>query len=402
MNTSTQTEQQLLRHQIIRVMLLRALAMSMGFAVPFFVDFWERRFGLTLTEILLLEALFQGVWLLFDVPFGYLADIWGRRRALVLGSCLLACGAGIYTWNRGVSGLILAEVFLAVGMAAISGADQAILRHSLRLHQREGDFDRYWSYAQAAEVVSLTLSAIVGGLLYTWNDLLPFYAALLGFLLLLLVAVSLREAPRSSQGEGRRHLAEMARIARQCLTNRRLLWVFLMNGFVFAQLQVSLWLSPKYLVAAGFEVGTLGWISAAFGVLTAIIIGRLSRRLSGCNRRRVAMRNVVILATCYGLLSFPATGFGLIFFAIIQWTRAEFRVRPPGWVRREIDHDDHATGSSFTGAIFRVMFIALAVCIHLIARDWSVEQMFRLLAVISLVGGALLCWSCPPPRHGVR
>ena len=59
--------------------------------VPVAVPFFQSK-GLTMRDVFTLQALFAGVVLLAEVPSGYMADLFGRRRVLLVGA--LFCGLG--------------------------------------------------------------------------------------------------------------------------------------------------------------------------------------------------------------------------------------------------------------------------------------------------------------------
>ena len=53
--------------------------------IPVIVPFFESR-GLTLAQVFYLQAIFAAFVVLFEVPSGYIADVFGRRNALIAGS----------------------------------------------------------------------------------------------------------------------------------------------------------------------------------------------------------------------------------------------------------------------------------------------------------------------------
>ena len=55
----------------------------MLFPVPTIVLFWQR-YGMSLTDIMVLQALFAFAMVVLEIPSGYLADIVGRRKTLIL------------------------------------------------------------------------------------------------------------------------------------------------------------------------------------------------------------------------------------------------------------------------------------------------------------------------------
>src|ERR1700676_4987456 len=62
-----------------------------------------------------------------EVPTGWLADRFGHRASLVLGSLLQVAGMLICWLGSGIAGLLAASVVVAAGDAFRSGADRALL-----------------------------------------------------------------------------------------------------------------------------------------------------------------------------------------------------------------------------------------------------------------------------------
>src|SRR6185436_8271066 len=66
------------------------------FPIPIITLFWKEQIGLTLTEIMLLQAIFGSASVLLEFPSGYLADRVGYRTALVAGVLLWTVGWVLY------------------------------------------------------------------------------------------------------------------------------------------------------------------------------------------------------------------------------------------------------------------------------------------------------------------
>lgn len=63
--------------------------------VPIIVPFYKMN-GLNAMQILTVQASFSASQLLFEVPAGYFADFFGRRRALVAAALFMCMGVTIY------------------------------------------------------------------------------------------------------------------------------------------------------------------------------------------------------------------------------------------------------------------------------------------------------------------
>ena len=72
----------------------------MPIAVPFF-----QSKGLSMQDVFSLQAFFGFVVVITEVPSGYFADLFGRKRALVVGFCHEICGEMGFGWCRRLQGV---------------------------------------------------------------------------------------------------------------------------------------------------------------------------------------------------------------------------------------------------------------------------------------------------------
>jgi MFS family permease len=58
--------------------------------------------------------IFAGIVAL-EIPSGWMADVWGRRKTLILGTILGSAGFMMYSFSYGFWAFILAEIILGAG-----------------------------------------------------------------------------------------------------------------------------------------------------------------------------------------------------------------------------------------------------------------------------------------------
>jgi MFS family permease len=119
--------------------------------------FWKDQIGLSLAEILLLQAIFSLATLVMEFPSGYISDRIGYRFALNLACLLGITGWATYTLAGSFTGVLIAELQLGASYAFISGADSALLYETLRYDSREEHYAKYdgrmTAWAQAGEAI---------------------------------------------------------------------------------------------------------------------------------------------------------------------------------------------------------------------------------------------------------
>ena len=133
--------------------------------------------GLSMSQILVLSAVYFAGTALLGIPLARLADRWGYRRALVIGAGALALGAAFAAFAHGHGVFIAAQIALAAGAALDSGTDSAYLFQ--HLDRRGATLDQYRRHEARSASVKLwgnVAGFAVGGLLASWSPALPFAA----------------------------------------------------------------------------------------------------------------------------------------------------------------------------------------------------------------------------------
>ena len=132
--------------------------------MPYIVPFYQEN-GLDMQQIMVLQAIYSVSIVVLEIPSGYLADVIGRRRTLILGVIMGTLGMGIYSISYGFSGFLVAELVLGIGTSFVSGADSALLYDSLLDIQKAKEYMKYEGRMVSVGNVAEAAAGIVGGLL---------------------------------------------------------------------------------------------------------------------------------------------------------------------------------------------------------------------------------------------
>lgn len=142
-------------------------------AVPFYLH----RIGIGYGRMFVLEMVFSAAMMALEVPTGIVADRWGRKISLCLGSFFLGAGFFMFGIFYSFPVLLAAEVICALGMTLVSGADKALLYETLK---RTGDSEKataVFARYEAAGTAGLFISFPLGSL-FTGSGLVPYKSAL--------------------------------------------------------------------------------------------------------------------------------------------------------------------------------------------------------------------------------
>ena len=131
--------------------------------LPVWVVYLQVQRGLSLTQITLLDTPFFLLMVFAEVPTGAVADRFGRRWSLMLGSSLFALALFIFAVADNYVVILTSYTVWGLALTFQSGSDTALLYDSLKQVGREEEFQhinsRLWALRSAAALCALLLGA---------------------------------------------------------------------------------------------------------------------------------------------------------------------------------------------------------------------------------------------------
>jgi MFS family permease len=133
--------------------------------MPIIVPYWSS-LGLSMQEIFELQALFGLSVALFEVPTGYVADLWSRKASLVLGGLIAGVCFSLLPFATTYWSLALFEITIAIGASLSSGADIALVYDSM---PSSANRSQVIGRINQWELISEGLASLLSGVLVMWS-----------------------------------------------------------------------------------------------------------------------------------------------------------------------------------------------------------------------------------------
>ncbi len=352
--------------------------------------------GLNSTQIFTIQAIFHVGVLLLEVPSGYLADVIGRRKTLVLGAVFYPLGVVVYALGHGFVAFVLAELAWAVSVSMRSGCDSALLFDSLRQLGREGEYRRFEGRCSLFARGGTAVSSVAGGLLASVFLRLPFLVNLGVALLMPPLALGLAEPEREKRA-GKEPLRDIARICRRSLGQPRIRPLILASGALMASQLTALWAYFLLYQELGIAVGWFGILFAVFQLAGALGGGR-AHAFSERFGQRAPLFLALLCPLAFillGLLPSPWL-LPLVPLNALLWNLAY-----PVLLERlnlAVGSDVRATVLSLAGMAGSVFFIVVSPLFGRLVDAFSLSVAFVALGAVFLVVNVWLLTSML--RHG--
>ncbi|MEX2366763.1 MAG: MFS transporter, partial [Pseudohongiellaceae bacterium] len=189
-------------HRNIKAIYGLAFFHSFLVIVPVIVPFFMSK-GLSLADIFYLQAVYATTIVLLEAPSGYLADVFGRRFALVIGSVMHGTGYLMLNFSTDFAGLIFFEITVGVASSLLSGADLAVLYDTQKALEEEDSSEHSKAIAHLGFFKSSAeaLGALLGGALALVSFELMVIVQSAAAWLCLLLALVVVEPPGRREGD---------------------------------------------------------------------------------------------------------------------------------------------------------------------------------------------------------
>ncbi|OGH84202.1 MAG: hypothetical protein A2261_03580 [Candidatus Magasanikbacteria bacterium RIFOXYA2_FULL_44_8] len=226
---------------------------------------------------------------IFEVPTGAVADLFGRKRTMILASGINILSIATLFIGGSMWMFVIYAVISALANALNSGTDTALMYDTLKEIKKEKYYKKISGIHMALWPVGAAVGSIVGGYLATISLQTPVLYSLIPYTLVLLLNFLLVEPQYERQTDStfNGHIIESIK---DVLHNKQLIFI-LLGGIVAwsfgesMQLMSQLFFQYKnipiiwfgYAEAAGFTMSSLGFyfshhISERFGNKKTIIV----------------------------------------------------------------------------------------------------------------------------------
>jgi MFS family permease len=176
--------------------------LGFGLFVAIWVIYLQQRRGLSLTQATIVDLTFLIVATFGEVPTGIVADTYGRKVSMVIGSVLMSVSMLAWPIAPTIPLVVIAYAGMAFGFTFLSGAEEALFFESLKRLGRIGDYQRLAGQIGATTLGAFAIGNAASGLLATVDLIVPFLGGGLCIVAMLVIVLTLREPPSEAQPDG--------------------------------------------------------------------------------------------------------------------------------------------------------------------------------------------------------
>jgi MFS family permease len=287
--------------------------------------------GLSNAQAFAANALFSAGEVLFEVPTGVLADVWGRRASYLLGAATLLVSTLLYLlmWRLKAPmwGWAIASILLGLGFTFFSGATEAWLVDALAFNGFDGSLESVFAKGQTVGGAAMLGGSLAGGFIAQLANLGAPYLVRSGLLVLTFTAAFFFMKDLGfTPVRGKSPVEEIRKVLRASIDNGwrnpPVRWLMLAAPFTTGVTMYAFYALQPHLLALYGDKKAFGiaGLAAAIIAATAIVGGLVTpflRRLF-TRRTHVLMLNTVTTVGCLAVIGLT-THFAVAVAALVIW-----------------------------------------------------------------------------------
>lgn len=360
--------------------------------MPVIVLFFQDQ-GLSLQQIMILQACYSLSLGITEIPSGYAADTLGRRKTLILGCILAFVGFSIFSISYDFWWFLIAQIFLGLGNSFISGADTALLYDSLLEVNEEDRFLKYEGRSVSIGNFAEAGAGILGGFLAALSFRYPAYAQVVVAVITIPFAMALVE-PKTQTKRLERSWQSILYVVKFSLKESKILRTYIIYSAIMGIGTLMMaWLAQPFLKDIGVGMKNYGVIWALLNVLVgtiAFLAYKIDRKLSPINSMLMIGVTSVL---AYVLIAQNTNYWGLAVLFIFYANRGYATPLLRNYINRHTESNIRATVMSIRSFIIRTSFAVIAPFIGWVADHQGLSSaMMAMSMIIAVVGGLCMIW----------
>lgn len=239
---------------------------AFGLTIPFTV-LWMLEKGLTLPEVGIIQAIIFFSTFLLEVPTGIVADKFGRKNSILVGTISHVLALTIFVTAPTFLLFTISAIFTGAAWALISGAEEAYIDDTLVPTQKLS-YKQLFSRVTIADESSTILGMLAGTVLVSyWGLQAPFILAVASMILTALVLFLFLPKDAQPIDEDEVIIESPSDLKTTLTKYQKYVPLFIILAILFESARM-LW--QPALVSQGWEIAQLGVIFAGLKVFSLL------------------------------------------------------------------------------------------------------------------------------------
>lgn len=338
--------------------------------------------GMSLIEIGVLESIYHVTSLLFELPTGAIADLYGKKFSLIMGRIVAVLSAILMITSNSFMGFASSFVLSAAAMNLNSGAAEALIYDSLKELGQEEKYKKIWGNLAFVMSMAQGIAVLLGGIL---ADIRFVYAYILGAILQTgsLIASFYFTEPASNKEKTKENpIIFQITTSIKVLKSRKIVFYLILFSALVASLQTTVFFySQKYFEDMSYSKTVIALICALSSLVEAIF-SKYAYKIEAI----LKIKGTLIIVALTNILALMGLAFfkdmSVIFFLLTSVTGGLAYTVFSDYINSRIPSEYRATILSFDSLCFSVFMISVFPLFGFLAEKIGFTTTFGVIGIL--------------------
>ncbi|NQT50383.1 MFS transporter [Candidatus Kuenenbacteria bacterium] len=317
--------------------------------------------GMSMSQIGLINFAFLAGVFVFEVPTGVVADFFGRKFSVVLGTFVTGLGSLVYFLSYSFWFFVLSEIIVAFGISLISGALEAWLKDSLDMNGYKEKIGGVFSSGEITTRIASMSGGAIGAFVGISSLRLPLLISGIGIIIGAMISIFIIDESYFEKKKlgWRKSFYGMGLIVKKSIHygyKNKSIWYLVLAGSMFALVLQPLnmnW-SIVFEQKIGLWIVSLAWVGIKFFEMCGnYLCGRLIKR--GVSEKTLMVIGVIEVGVFVFLAGMIQYGWiVLVSFWLHEVGRGIFNPAQKAYLHDNIPSTERATIGSFNSMIVKL------------------------------------------------
>lgn len=337
----------------------------------------------TVTNIAILFSVKAICMVLFEIPTGAIADLFGRKNSILLDYIFSTIALFILFIGDSMTAFVFSSILFALGDSLGSGSFDALIYDSLKEEKKEAHFKKVSGIVHGLWPFGAAIGAIIGGHLAEYSLSLPILFTFIPYGIGFILTFFLKE-PKYERNLKKNVFQQTSSALKTVKDSKQLMILILGSALLFSFSDSMYDLQPIFFKFKGVDITYFGYISAAIFGLASIgyfISHAVSEKIGD---KPTLVISGFLEATFLIIATLIPHPFSVIFFIIAAIFYSTKNPISNNLINQEVSSEQRATVLSVLGLTNHISMAMLAPLLGFLVDLYNINIAFRITGLMMI------------------